>query len=153
MERRSAVKRRATLLAAALALLAAAAPARADESVALIVSATSPIARLDSLEVRKLFLGFSVIRDGRNLRALRNSSSGRIRQIFLQNVVAMSESTYERRLLSVALQLGQTRPAEFSSGAQLLEAVAKDPAAVSYVFSSEVAGNPRIKVLRLLWHD
>jgi hypothetical protein len=153
MECRGAVKMRATLLAAALAILAAAAPARAEESVALIVSAASPIAHLDSLEVRKLFLGFSVIRDGRSLRALRNSSNERIKQIFLQNVVAMSESTYERRLLSIALQLGQTRPVEFSSRAELLEAVARDPAAVSFAFSSEVAGNPRIKVLRLLWHD
>ena len=34
---------------------------------ALIVSARSNITRLDSLEIRKLFLGFSVYRDGRAL--------------------------------------------------------------------------------------
>jgi hypothetical protein len=153
MERGVAVSRLRALLVALIACLAGISPARAEESVALIVSAQSPITHLDSLEVRKLFLGFSVILNGKPLHALRNSSEPRIKDIFFQNVVAMSESAYERRVLSFALQQGQTRPLEFTDRDVLIEAVSRDPAAVSFAFTSEVAGNPRIRVLRVLWHD
>jgi hypothetical protein len=153
MECGGAVKAIRNLLLALLACIAGAGAVRAETSVALIVSAQSPITRLDSLEVRKLFLGFSVIREGRVLHALRNSSEPRIRNIFFQNIVAMSESTYERRVLAFALQQGQTRPLEFSDRVALIEAVSRDPTAVSFAFTSDVAGNPRIRILRVVWHD
>jgi hypothetical protein len=151
VERRGAVKALRTLLV--LLAFSVCGAAHADNSVALIVSAQSPVTHLNSLEIRKLFLGFSVFRGGQTLRALRNSSEPRIKQVFLQNVVAMSESTYERRMLSIALQQGQSRPLEYTDRNALLDAVAHDPNAVSIAFAADVAGNPHIKILRVVWHD
>ena len=57
-----------------LALLAAGMQALADEQLVLIVSAGSTIAQLDSLEVRKLFLGLTVTQDGNRLRPVLNET-------------------------------------------------------------------------------
>jgi hypothetical protein len=131
--------------------LASAAPA--DDTVVLIVSADSAITHLDSLAVRKLFLGFSVAFDGHALRGLRNVSDKRLGSVFLQNIVSMSETAYERRLLTLALQQGQLRPLEFFKSSELLAVVAADRNAVSYALLSEVEGNKNIRVLRVIWHE
>ena len=65
----------------------------------------------------------------------------------------MSESTYERRVLSLTLQQGRTAPPLYRNTKMLLDAVATDPAAVSYAWAADVAKDPRIKVLRVLWHE
>jgi hypothetical protein len=153
MECGGSVKFCRAFFAAGLFWFGVAHAAPADNTVVLIVSADSPIARLDSLAVRKLFLGFSVAYDGRALRGLRNVSDKRLGSVFLQNIVSMSETAYERRLLTLALQQGQLRPLVFSKSSELLAAVARDRSAVSYALLSEVEGNRNIRVLRVIWHE
>ena len=65
----------------------------------------------------------------------------------------MSETTYERRLLALTLQQGRTAPPLYRNTKMLLDAVATDPAAVSYAWAADVAKDPRIKTLRILWHE
>jgi hypothetical protein len=155
--------------AAALActgLLLAAAPARAaeqarpvaparaaEQSMVLIVSADSPVQHLDVIDVRKLFLGLTVINNAHRLRALDNRSDDRLRQAFLQNVIAMPERAYEKRLLSITLQQGARRPEPFAAAQDLLDALAADPTAVAVAWAAEVAKDHRIRVLRVLWRD
>ena len=145
---------RAAVIATLAALLLGAVPsARADESLVLFVSADSPVSRLEIIEVRELFLGLTVIRNDRSLRALDNYSDGRVHEVFLQNVIAMPESAYVRRLLLITLQQGGRRPTVYTSKAVLLAAVAADPAAVSIAWAKDVANDRRFKVLRVLWRD
>lgn len=143
---------RAALLSAVL-LLGAAAARAGEHSMVLIVSADSPVNHLDAIDVRKLFLGLSVIRNDLPLRALDNRSDDMLRQAFLQNVVAMPEGVYEKRLLAIMLQQGAHRPQSFASTPALLAAVAADPGAVSVAWASDVAQDRRIKILRVLWRD
>jgi hypothetical protein len=133
-------------------LLCGASSARAD-SVVLIVSAQSPIQELQSGELRKLFMGFSVVSGGVPLRAARNRSDPRLDKIFLQNVVALSELVYERQLLTRKLREASALPTEFLSGAKLLDAVARDPWTVSYAWAAAAAKRSDVRVLRILWHD
>jgi hypothetical protein len=65
----------------------------------------------------------------------------------------MSESAYERRVLALTLQQGRTAPPLYRNTKMLLDAVATDPAAVSYAWAADVAKDPRIKTLRVLWHE
>lgn len=146
-----AVKAAPWILAGIL-LLAGSSTARAD-SVVLIVSAQSPIQELDSAEVRKLFMGFRVASDGVTLRAARNRSDPRLDQIFLQNVVALSELVYERQLLSRKMREATELPAEFVNDDELLDAVAHDPQAVSYAWAAAAAKRSDVRALRILWHD
>jgi hypothetical protein len=137
-----------------LLLTAWSAPAAADErAVVLVVSARSPIMQLDSLEVRKLFLGLPVAVQGRPLRPVDNFSDAQLRDVFLQHVVAMSQSAYDRRILSQVIREGRPRPLELTSLSPLLRALEDDPQAVSFAWLKDVSGNGRLKILRVLWQD
>jgi len=128
-------------------------PTLAEEQLVLIVSSDSKIEHLDSLEVRKLFLGLTVTHDGNRLRPILNEADARVKEVFLQNIVALSDIIYDRRLLQLSLQQGRTRPTVYKHTTELLRAIAADPSAVSYAWSKDVAHDPHIKILRTLWHD
>jgi hypothetical protein len=142
-----------TATAVLLTLLAAALPAFGEEQLVLIVSAGSKVEQLDSLQLRKLFLGLTVTYDGSRLRPVLNETDARVKEIFLQNIVSMSDITYDRRLLRLALIQGQTQPAVYKDIGQLIGAVAADPSAVSYAWAKDVAHDARIRILRILWYD
>ena len=133
-------------------LLFGALTARAD-SVVLIVSARSPIHEIESGELRKLFMGFRVVSGGVPLRAARNRSDPRLDEIFLQNVVSLSDLVYERQLLTRRLREASALPTEFLSDDKLLDAVAQDPRTVSYAWATAAAKRSDVRVLRIVWHD
>jgi ABC-type phosphate transport system substrate-binding protein len=141
------------LLVGLALLLDAMRPAIAGEEVVLIVSARSTIEQLDSPQVRKLFLGLTVTQHGDHLRPVLNESDDRIKELFLQNIVSMSDSTYDRYLLRLALLQGRAQPAIYKNKNQLIDAVIADPAAVGYVWARDVARDPRLKIIRIVWHD
>ena len=138
----------AVLVGAALTM-----PASADETLVLIVSADSKVEQLDSLEVRKLFLGMTVIHNGDRLRPLLNEAEPRLKDVFLQNIVSMTDMTYDRRILRLALQGGRSLPAVYADKAMLINTVAADPTSVSFAWFRDVQHDKRIKILRVLWHD
>jgi hypothetical protein len=134
-------------------LLSATRPVWAADQLVLIVSADSKVEQLDSLEVRKLFLGLTVTYNGDRLRPVLDEADVRVKEIFLQNIVSMSDTTYDRSLLRLALIQGQIKPIAYKDIALLLKAVEADPTAVSYVWAKDVAHDSRIKILRVLWYD
>jgi hypothetical protein len=154
MERGRSVKKiGAQWLLALLCSVAVVLPSFADETVVLIVSAESKVEQLDSLEVRKLFLGMTVTHNGDRLRPLLNEADPRIKDIFLQNIVSMTDMTYDRRILLLALQGGRSLPTVHTNTTTLINSVAADPTAVSFAWARDVQRDKRIKVLRVLWHD
>jgi len=134
-------------------LLTATRPVWAADQLVLIVSADSKVEQLDSLEVRKLFLGLTVTYNGDRLRPVLDEADVRVKEIFLQNIVSMSDTTYDRSLLRLALIQGQIKPIAYKDIALLLKAVEADPTAVSYAWAKDVAHDSRIKILRVLWYD
>jgi hypothetical protein len=140
-------------LLALLLGVAAALPASADERLVLIVSADSKVEQLDSLEVRKLFLGMTVTHNGDRLRPLLNEAESRLKAVFLQNIVSMTDMTYDRRTLRLALQGGRSLPVVYTDKATLINSVAADPTAVSFAWEADVQYDKRIRILRVLWHD
>ena len=134
-------------------LLGSAAPAIAGEELVLIVSAHSDVDQLDSPLVRRLFLGLTVTQHGTLLRPVLNEADPKIKDLFLQNIVSMSDSTYDRYVLRLTLLQGRTQPPVYKSSAELVNAVAGDPTVVGYVWAKDVVHDPRVKVLRVVWHD
>jgi len=134
-------------------LLGRAAPAIAGEELVLIVSAHSDVEQLDSPLVRRLFLGLTVTQHGTRLRPVLNEADPKIKDLFLQNIVSMSDSTYDRYVLRLTLLQGRTQPPVYKSSAELVNAVAGDPTVVGYVWAKDVVHDPRVKVLRVVWHD
>ena len=136
-----------------VALLAATRSAWAADQLVLIVSADSKVEQLDSLEVRKLFLGLTVTHNGDRLRPVLDEADPRVKEIFLQNIVSMSDTTYDRSVLRLTLIQGQIKPVAYKDIGLLLKAVEADPTAVSYAWAKDVAHDSRIKILRVLWYD
>ena len=152
MERGNSVSKIAAA-AVLLTLLAASGTASAADQLVLIVSADSKVEQLDSLELRKLFLGLTVIHNGDRLRPVLDEADPRVKEIFLQNIVSMSDSTYDRSVLRLALIQGQIKPIAYKDIDLLIKAVIADPTAVSYTWAKDVAHDSRIKILRVLWYD
>ena len=123
----------------------------AERQVVLVVSADSPVKQLEPIEVQKLFLGWPVLRDGRTLHPLRNESDAALTDIFLQYVVAMSQSAYDRRILAQVMQYGRPRPVVVDQPGNVLKALMADPYAVSYMWLKDVPTSPRLRILRVLW--
>lgn len=124
-----------------------------SESVVLVVRADSVVVDLDSVTVHKLFLGLPVLINGRPLHPIRNRSDERLDQIFLQEIAAMSQSAYDRQILIGVNRQGWLRPEEVDSSSKVIQKLLADPGAVSFVWDRDVAHDPRIRVVRILWTD
>ena len=130
------------------------APVRpATQSVVLVVRTDSSVRALDSVDVRKLFLGLPVLVNGDPLHPLRNRSDPLLDQIFLQQIVAMSQTGYDRQILILVNRQRSLRPPEYSSVAAVVTALEADPNAVSFMWLRDVGHNPKLRVIRVLWSD
>jgi len=148
------IRLRMMSLAMLLALwLPAAAAGIQKRELVLIVSARSDLSTLGSAAMRKLFLGITVTRGSRRLRPLLNVSDPLVREVFLQNVVSMSDANYDRRMLRLTAQEGRPPPDAFKNKRLLFDAVADDPDAVSYAWRGDVEPDPRIHIIRVIWSD
>lgn len=127
--------------------------AAAEHAIVLVADADSPINDISPLDVRKAYLGISTVVDGHRVRAVRRKDNGRLNQVFLQSVVAMSRRTYDRRLLSLVLKFGTPRPTVADGTDELLAILARSPTSISYMWKSEAETNPQLKIIRVLWQD
>jgi len=143
--------RRLLVIALLLCLVAPARPA--SQEVVLVVRADSPVTDLDSVSVRKLFLGLPVLVNGTPLHPVRNRSDPLLDEIFLQQVVAMSQSSYDRQMLIGVNRQLSLRPTEYRQVADVIAALSADPYAVSFMWNKDVAHNPGLRVIRVLWGD
>lgn len=123
----------------------------ADHQVVLVASAKSPVHELDSLQVRKIYLGFPVSYKGNVISGLLNTGDVGLRHIFYQNVAAMSEKSYTHRILSLMLQKGTPRPPEYDSIEALNKAIQSNPYSVTYMWKEDAERLSDIKILSVLW--
>ena len=127
--------------------------AAGERQVVLVAASTSPLHNLNSLELRKIYLGFTVKRDGNIVEGLRYTEDENLNSIFLQTVVAMSEKSYKNRLLSLTLRQGTPPPAKYDKSEDLMTALSTKPYSVSYMWKDDADKSSKIKILRVLWHQ
>lgn len=138
---------------AVLVLLAWVVPvtAIAERTVVLVTSETCPITALDILDIRKAYLGVAVSVEGRYVRPLRLHGSDSLNDIFFQSIVAMSQKSYERRVLSLALKFGTPRPEEFADLDSALDTVRRIECSVVYSWAVDLVEQDGIKTVKILW--
>ena len=124
-----------------------------SQAVVLVVGSDSAVVDLDPVTVRKLFLGLPVLINGHPLHPMRNRSDQRLDPIFLQQIVAMSQSVYDRQILIGVNRQGWLRPVELTTPTHVLQALYSDPNAVTFMWLRDVEHDPKIRVLRVLWTD
>ncbi len=109
-------------------------------------------ARLNPQEVRLLFLGGRVTREGLRLQPVLNAADPFLEEVFLQKVLFMSKAHYQRRLVALAFRLGRPRPPVFQDEEALAEHLRRRPGAVSYLWARQ-ARRLGLKVVQELWSD
>jgi hypothetical protein len=128
-------------------------PVVADHRMVLVTRADSPIKSISTLDLRKLYLGFSVTSSsGQVIEPLFNRTHPHLPELFVQDVMGMSSRSYDRRLLGTTLQTGRRRPQSFDDLDALFERLDANEYAVTFAWSEDVAGRDDIRVLRVLWH-
>lgn len=151
MEFGSAMRRLIRALLCSVGILICMNAALADHQVVLVAAASSPLRNIDSLALRKIYLGYSVKHDGINVKGLRNTGDEALNRIFYQNVVSMSEKLYFHRTQSHTLRQGVPRPDEYHSLDELINALTGNPYSISYMWKESAEESPNIKILRVLW--
>lgn len=129
-------------------------PLPAAEGRRLVLVTRDPsAASLSPQEVRKLYLGATVTKDGRTLVPLCNHTDAMAYEVFMQKVMYMSGPAYERALMTRFMRTTTAvRPPEYSNEKDLVRALGNTPSAVTYMWAdkAEVTG---LKVVAELWHD
>lgn len=143
------------LLACLICLLGQTGTAYADgeRRLVLVTDENSGVTRLTTSEIRRLFLGFPVNKEGRHLVAAINQSETLLYQVFLQKVVFMSSNVYELHLLTNVVQLGGQLPEIFNEERALTDNLRSRPGTVSYMWDSNMDDYPNLVIIGELWRD
>lgn len=141
-----------TLLLISLCFLSTSGGAQSEDRSLLVVTGDqSSIAAVTRSDLRRIFLGVPVTIDGVRIRPLLNATDPLAMDIFLQNIVFMSEREYQRQLLSRVFRLGDQRPKEYDEIEDLIAELEAAPEAISFMWSNELSDRPNLKSLGVLW--
>lgn len=122
-----------------------------ERSLVVVRSEQATAPPLTEQEVRKLFLGEVLIKDGQRVEALRNGANTFLYEVFLQKIIFMSARNYERQLLSRVFRLGGQRPPLYNDLNELVAMLKTNTATVTFMWEDEAKLIPGIKVSTLLW--
>ena len=153
MERCISMTQRVALVALVILMSMLTGPAHAERTVVLVTNADCPIESLSMLEVRKAYFGLIASHDKLSVRAFRLNNDDDLTRVFYQTVVAMSEKSYERRLLSMLLKYGTPRPPEFEDVDSLVAAIRRSDCGIAYMWGEDAASHDAVKSIRLLWQS
>lgn len=142
----------AKLLIAVLVLLSSAS-CWAEATVVLVTGKDSPVQQLSSLDIRKAYLGILIRIDDKTVHPVRRRDDEHLNEIFLQSVIAMSERSYERRLLSLVLRRGTPRPFIAGDYEALVKELTRRPIAIGYMWKRDAEADDRVRIIKVLWRE
>ena len=120
---------------------------RAEEQrIAIVVSAGSGVQAISAKEVRRAYLGASIVLNGIEIRPLLNQSDQLAVEVFLQRVLFMSAEAYERQLISHSFQ-GGSRPRDYENLTDLLTALHRDNTAITFMLYDTATKTPGIRII------
>jgi len=119
----------------------------------LVNSSESVITEISNKEVRKAFMAVPTFVNGVRLRPLLNESDPLVYEVFLQKVISMSKSKYERQVVSRIFRLGGSRPPVFSNVTELLADLRASPEAITYMWSDQFTQADGVKSIGVLWEE
>lgn len=142
-----------TLLLALLCAAGLAPQALAETDRLVLVTGTRVLAQSDVTfdDTRKIYLGRQIAINGHRITPLVNKSDPLLYQVFLQKVIYMSGSHYERHLLSRVYRRGGKRPPNFTSQHMLIDELQARPFTVTYMWESTARSASNVFVVRSLW--
>jgi len=119
----------------------------------LVCDAESTIPALSHAEVRKLFLGVPIEKNGVRLKPLRNASDPQLTEVFLQKIIFMSKPKYEHQLISRVFRLGGVRPKVYQNISKLVDELHQSPESLTYMSSNQLSQVEGVRSVGVLWED
>jgi hypothetical protein len=133
----------AFILSATLLLSCATAQA---EPIVVVVSATSPVTKLDKVQVANLFLGKSFsFPDGSAAVPIEQTDATVAHEEFHKNITEKSATQLKSYWSKMIFSGKGTAPKEVASNAELLKLLASNPAMIGYV--DKTAADKTVKVV------
>lgn len=142
---------RVALIALVILMSMLTGPAHAERSVVLVTHDDCAMQSISMLDIRKAYFGITTSYQGQLVRAFRLTNDDELSRVFFQTVVAMSEKSYERRLLSMMLKYGTPRPQEFQDAGALVAALRRSGCGIATMWLADATEHEGLRRLRLLW--
>ncbi len=122
-----------------------------DLHLLLITDKSNKIQPLSKDEMRRLFLGMPVYRNGNKLKAAINRSDEMCYQIFLQYILGMSHKRYVHTMVSSLYRNGIKTPPIFTSPEKIIEHIHTEPYSVTYIFKHNLSKFNNLNVVQEIW--
>ncbi len=151
MERGVPVKQAPLILALLLSSFVSGVVVGEERRLVLVGSASSSPLAFSNSEVRRIFLGQSTTRNGKNIVPVINDVDPVLYEVFLQKVVFMSARSYERRLLSRVLHRGGKRIPYASQLNSLEKTLVQNSKWISFMWEDTAHDIPGLEILEVLW--
>jgi hypothetical protein len=143
------VKNIAAILFAASVLLATSMVRAEEQLIAVVVNAESGITTISAKQVRRAYLGASIVLNGIEVKPLLNETDKLASEVFMQRIMFMSAEAYERQLISRSFR-GGSRPKVYENFPALLTALHKDNAAITFMLYQTAINTPGIRIISKL---
>ncbi len=140
------VKNFMAILLGACALLATLMVHAEEQRIAVVVSMRSGIKAISAKEVRRAYLGASIVLDGVEIKPLLNQSDKLAGEVFLQKVLFMSADAYERQVLARTFR-GGSRPKVYDDFSDLLDALIINNSAITFMLYEKAVNTPGIRII------
>jgi hypothetical protein len=124
-----------------------------DRDLVIVASAKSTLPRFTPTEVRRMYLGIPMVHDGRQVYPLHNVSDKEGDEVFMQKVLFMSSSAYEKRIVSLTFRNGVSQIVNYKTLDSLVKALNDDVFCLTVMTQEAVASVPGVKVLGALWQE
>ncbi len=118
-----------------------------DCPLLIVASPDVAVDHLSRREVRRLYLGIPYRTRNGLLQPARNTSDRLIQEVFLQKILAMTETLYQRLLAMHLVRLRQPGPVTIDDPHRLIELLRDRPDLVSYLWASDLPPGNTLKVL------
>lgn len=122
-----------------------------ERSLLLVAGEQHETGTFSHAELRKIFLGIPVNRGGVRIKPLLNLTDPLAMNVFLQQIVFMSEREYKRQLLSRVFRLGDQRPPEYDDIDKLIDALRETPGSLTFMWTEQFETQSGLVSLGVLW--
>jgi hypothetical protein len=140
------VKNIIAILLAACMLLATSVVHAEEQRIVIVASEESVIKAISAKEVRRAYLGATIVLDGVEIKPLLNQTDKLAEEVFLQKVLFMSAEAYERQLLARAFRGGNS-PKAYEIRNDLLTALQNDNATITFMLYGTAMTTPGIRII------
>lgn len=120
-------------------------------TMVLVTGVENDFAPLTNKELKRVYLGLPVTRNGEEVTPIRNHSDMLLHEVFLQHIIFMSSRNYERQLTSKTLRSGKKRISEHSSHQELINDMHMSKNGVTYLWEDDALKYPDVIILQRLW--